>query len=162
MVTAAVLAVAVALLWPLWPAVVISDHGGLVGVVALPAGERLGLRFVHSVDGLPVEDRYAVVGGRLVQRETRLLSFGAGMGHVHGEGTGRADGRWWQVEGMARDVGTLAVRVGPADVDHRLRYRGRDVPLSACYAGERLTLRAARLPTLVRAAAGLLAPRCEP
>lgn len=126
-------------------AVVVEVDSEPVGVLPMGPGERVGIRFIHSLDHLPVEDWYVVRDGELVQESTRLIQFGAGMGHIAGEGHGHADGDWWEISGMGRHIGTLVLRIGPASVDHRLLYRGREVSLSACWPGQRLTLRPVRV-----------------
>lgn len=148
----------VLLAWPLTPVVAVDTVDGVAG--HLPAGDGLTLRFVHSVDRLPIEDGYRVRADRLVQHSTRLVQFGAGTGHVYGEGVGRPDGRWWSVEGMDRDIGDLALRVGPRSVDHRLRDDGGELALSHCWAGQRVTLRPTRLPLAARPLLPLLRPEC--
>lgn len=122
-------------------AVAVQVDSDVVGLLPMAPADRLGIRFIHSLDHLPVEDWYVVRGGELVQVSTRLVQFGAGMGHIAGEGRGHADGDWWEITGMERHIGTLVLRIGRASVDHRLLYRGQEVGLSACWPGQRLTLR---------------------
>lgn len=129
------------------PAVVVEvDGAGVVGHLPLEPGEQLGVSFIHSLDKLPVEDWYVLRDGSLVQVSTRLKQFGAGMGHIPGQGHGHADGDWWKVSGLERQIGALVLRIGPLSVDHRLLYRGHEVRLSTCWPGQRLTLRPARKP----------------
>lgn len=125
------------------------DGAGVIGHLPLAPGEQLGVSFVHSVDKLPVQDWYVLRDGVLVQESTRLVQFGAGMGHIPGQGVGHDDGDWWEVTGLDRPIGTLVLRVGPASVDHRLLYRGRELSLSACWPGRRLMLRPVRTADLV-------------
>lgn len=119
-----------------------------VQVLALPVAmdERIGLRFIHSVDGLPVEDWYEVRPEGLVQVETRFLSFGTGMGHIPGQGRAVEDGVWLRVIGLERPIGTLHLRVGDPEVDHRLLYRQTEIRLSPHWAGKALVLGVERLP----------------
>jgi hypothetical protein len=125
-------------------AVAVEIDARPVGLLPMTAGDRLGISFIHSVDRLPVEDWYVLRDGHLVQDSTRLVEFGAGMGHIAGQGRGRADGDWWEVSGLDRHIGTLVLRIGPPSVEHRLLYRDREVNLSACWPGQRLTLRPVR------------------
>lgn len=129
-----------------WAALVVRVEG--VQVLALPVAmdERVGLRFIHSVDGLPVEDWYEVRRGGLVQVETRLLSFGTGMGHIPGQGRAVEDGAWLRVTGLERPIGTLHLRVGDPEVDHRLLYRQAEIRLSPQWAGKALVLEVERFP----------------
>ncbi|MEW6046985.1 MAG: DUF1850 domain-containing protein [Bacillota bacterium] len=134
---------AAAWLWPARPVLVVRQ--GAVPVLALPLlpGETVGVRFVHSVDHLPVEDRYVASRGRgLVQVETRLLSFGTGMGTIPGQGRAVVDGPWLRVTDMSRAIGRLVLRVGSPGVDHAVLYRGCAFSLTERWAGERLVLEA--------------------
>lgn len=119
---------------------------GVVGYLPLGPHDRLGVLFVHSVDLLPVEDWYLLRDGALVQESTRLRQYGAGMGHIPGVGTGRADGDWWEVTGMNQHIGVLELRIGPPSVNHRLRHPGGEIALSDCWPGRRLTVRPVRAP----------------
>lgn len=142
-------------------AVVVGLDGvGVIGYLPLAPGERLGVSFIHSVDKLPVEDWYVLGEGGLVQESTRLIQFGAGMGHIAGQGKGHSDGDWWVVAGMNRPIGTLVLRVGSASVDHRLLYRDRQLRLSVCWPRERLTLRPVQTPDPA-ATAPVLPTECD-
>lgn len=150
-VAASVLAVAAltALFWPARTALRVSDEDRPLGHLPLAEGETLTVAYTHSIDGLPIEEDLLVEDGRLVVDATRLRQFGAGMGQIPGEGTGRADGRWWVVEGLDRDIGTeMVLRVGSAEVDHRLRVPGTEVALSPCLAGHPVTVEPVRVSTL--------------
>ncbi|MEE2036442.1 DUF1850 domain-containing protein [Nocardiopsis sp. CT-R113] len=154
-------ALTAALLLPVWPALRISDGGDTMGYLDLAEGEPLTISYVHSIDHLPIEENLVVRDGRLVVDSTRLRQFGAGMGQIPGEGTGRADGEWWVVENMGRDIGTeLTIRVGAPAVDHRIRTPGAEVRLSPCLAAHRVHVRPVRLPTLLLPFSGVPAPEC--
>ncbi|WP_304451898.1 DUF1850 domain-containing protein [Nocardiopsis sp. YSL2] len=150
-----------ALLLPVWPVLRVSDEGSTLGYLPLSEGERFTITYVHSIDHLPIEEDIELRDGRLIAQTTRIRQFGAGMGHIPGEGHGYADGEWWVVDDIGRDVGTgLAMRVGAANVDHRLQAAGTEVRLSPCLAAHRVTLepdRAATLPLVLRGAPD---PRC--
>lgn len=138
-----------ALLLPVWPVLRVSDEGSTIGYLPLAEGERFTVSYVHSIDRLPIEEDIERRDGRLVADTTRVRQFGAGMGQVPGEGAGRADGEWWVVEDMGRDLGTeLVIRVGSPAVDHRLRAAGAEVRLSPCLAAHRVALEPDRIPTL--------------
>lgn len=130
------------------PVLVVRRAGTPALLLPLQPGETVALRFVHSVDGLPVEDRYAVAPGAagLIQTETRFLSIGTGMGLIPGEGRPVEQGRWLRVTEMHRPIGTLALRVGTPGVDHTLVYRGCDISLTRRWAGQRVTLEAVWVP----------------
>lgn len=150
-VVASVLAVAAltALLWPARTALRVSEEDRTLGHLPLAGDEALTVAYTHSVDGLPIEEDLLVEDGRLVVDATRLRQFGAGMGQIPGEGTGRTDGQWWVVEDLDRDIGTeMVLRVGSAEVDHRLRVPGTEVELSPCLAGHPVTVEPVRVSTL--------------
>ncbi|NED99704.1 DUF1850 domain-containing protein [Phytoactinopolyspora halotolerans] len=140
--------VLIALAWPVWPALSIAPDGGTAGYVRLDDGEAFGLTFVHSVDHLPIQDWYHVEDGRIVQDSTRLVQFGAGMGHMPGVGTGHDAGDWWEIRGLEREIGDLVLRVGSAAVDHRLQVGDTHVALSRCWERQRVTVRPVRVSTL--------------
>ncbi|MFJ9554824.1 DUF1850 domain-containing protein [Nocardiopsis sp. NPDC101807] len=154
-------AVLAALLLPVWPALRLSDGGDTLGHLRLAGGGSFTVSYVHSIDGLPIEENLLVRDGRLVVDSTRVRQFGAGMGHVPGEGTGRADGEWWVVEGMERDIGTeLTIRVGAPAVDHRIRAPGAEVRLSPCLAAHPVRVEPVLLPTLLLPLATVPEPEC--
>lgn len=144
------LAFAVALAWPVWPAVAVSHDDARLGHVPLDADGTFTVAFEHSVDKLPVYDTFTLRDGAIVLDSTRLRQFGAGMGHVPGEGTGHAEGEWWVVSGIDRPADPLLVRVGAPTTEHRLLHAAGETPLSPCWAGERLTFEAVRESTLAR------------
>lgn len=138
-----------ATLVPLWPALRLSVDGDRLGHLPLAQGEQFTLSYVHSIDRLPIEENIEVRGRTLVVDSTRLRQFGAGMGHRPGEGTGRADGEWWVIEDMNRDIGPeVAIRVGAPAIDHRLRTPDAEVRLSPCLATRRVTVEPVRVTTL--------------
>lgn len=157
----ALLAALVSLAWPVGPALRVSDGDEVIGHLPLAPGEVLTVAYVHSIDGLPIEEDIVVRDGRLIVEATRIRQFGAGMGQIPGEGRGRADGRWWVIEDMGRDIGTeLAIRVGSPAVDHRLRTPGAEVRLSPCLAAHRVTVEPVRLSALHTLTARPPAPEC--
>ncbi|WP_051415479.1 DUF1850 domain-containing protein [Nocardiopsis sp. CNT312] len=142
-------AAAALLLWPVWPALGLTDDGEPLGTLPLAEGEVFTISYVHSIDGLPIEENLAVREGRLVAESTRSVQYGAGMGQIPGEGHGYAEGRWWVVEAMDRDVGgEVVLRPGSAAVDHRLRTPGAEVRLSPCLTSHRVVIRPVRVSTL--------------
>ncbi|WP_046471946.1 DUF1850 domain-containing protein [Allosalinactinospora lopnorensis] len=149
-----------ALLWPVWPALSIGAEGSRIGHVPLDSEGGFTVSFIHSLDKLPVEDVYVVRDGRVVQDATRLRQFGAGMGHIPGEGSGHAEGDWWVVSDLDRPIDDFKLRVGSPGADHRLVHPGGEIPLSQCWAGESLTLRPVKLPTLVRLLPTTRPPAC--
>ncbi|MEU3019379.1 DUF1850 domain-containing protein [Nocardiopsis sp. NPDC007018] len=155
-------ALLLAALVPVWPALRLSVDGERFGHLPLAEGEQFTVSYVHSIDHLPIEENIEVRDGVLVADSTRLRQFGAGMGHIPGEGTGRADGEWWVIEDMNRTLGPqLAIRVGRASVDHRLRTPDTEVRLSPCLTARRVVVEPVRVPTLVLLFGGAPRPDCD-
>lgn len=162
-VGSSVLAALVAgLLLPVWPALHVT-HGEQV--VATFTGDDVTISYVHSIDGLPIEEDLRVRDGELIVERTRLRQFGAGMGQIEGEGRGYADGSWWVVDDLDRPIGPdLLLRVGSPRVDHRVRAGGAEVELSPCLAGERVRITPARISTVsqIRGPQQDIQDECEP
>lgn len=157
-----VLAVLAALALPVWPVLRVSSDGR---VLALLPGQHVTISYVHSIDGLPIEEDLRAEDGHLIVERTRLVQFGAGMGQVVGEGHGRAEGRWWVVDDLDRDVGPeVLLRVGAEGVDHRIRTSRTELALSQCLPGRRVRVAPARAPAgaLLLRAAGALGEDCRP
>lgn len=149
-------------LLPLWPALRLSVDDEHLGHLPLAEGEQFTLSYVHSIDHLPIEENLEVRDGALVADSTRLRQFGAGMGQIPGEGTGRADGEWWVIEDMNRPIGPeLAIRVGTAAVDHRLRTPDTEVRLSPCLTSRRVLVEPVRISTLRLLLGGDPQPHCD-
>jgi hypothetical protein len=157
---AGVTAALAALAWPAWPELAVRPEGGRECRLPVADGEPFGLSFVHSVDHLPVQDWYRVEDGSIVQDATRLRQFGAGMGHISGDGTARAVDGWWEVADMRRPIGVLTLRVGGESVDHRLHHPGGVLALSEHWAGHRLVIEPARRSTFERAWSVLRGSAC--
>ena len=144
-----VAAVLVALAWPVRPVLRLSHGEDVLADLSLP-DDVFTIRYVHSIDRLPIEEDVQVTGDRLVVQTTRVRQFGAGMGQIAGEGRGYADPPWWVVTDLHRDIGTeLLLRVGASGVDHRVRTAdGTELALSQCWAGERIRISVERVPLL--------------
>lgn len=126
---AAVLCLAAAVPWQ--PAVSVAMPGERpLTVFPLRSDEQFSIRFIHSIDGLPIIERYALDGAELVQTETRLLSFGIGTGYVEGDGVVTEDGEWIVISDMDRPIGKLRQRAGNETVDHTIIWRERALRLS--------------------------------
>ena len=123
--------------------------GDALLVLPLEPGERFALRYLHSVDGTPVWEVHAAdSAGTLYVEEERFELLGAGMGHWRGHGTlARRDGRT-VIEGIHAPVGDFVLRVGSADVDHTILWRGRAFPLSRDSAGSAVRVSVRRLGLL--------------
>ncbi|MDB1088981.1 DUF1850 domain-containing protein [Streptomyces sp. ACA25] len=156
----ALAAVLAALAWPVWPGLAVGPEDGPGCRLPLATGDSFTLSFTHSVDRLPVQDRYHVENGKIVQDSTRLRQFGAGMGHISGDGVGREDGDWWEITGMARQVGDLTLRVGGPRIGHRLSHPGGELSLSQRWGGQRVAMRPVRQSTAARAVDRLRGTDC--
>lgn len=149
--TVAALFVATVLFVPLLPGVSVGlDRDVPLTVFPLRRGETFSIRFVHSIDGLPIIERYRLDGLQLVQTETRLLSFGVGTGYIDGEGVLSEDGDWVVIENMERPIGRLRQRVGVAAVDHTILWRGKALPLSQNFPGKLFIIEGTRMTLLDR------------
>lgn len=56
------------------------NSGRELRVGYLNQGEKFEIRYIHSVDRLPVYEEFQLINGELVLTGTRFLSFGAGLG----------------------------------------------------------------------------------
>lgn len=150
----------VAAMVPVWPVLRLQSEGEVLTDLRLHE-DRLVISYVHSIDKLPIEEYLQVRDGRLVVESTRIRQFGAGMGHRQGEGSGHADGQWWVLTDLDRDIGTdLHLRVGPESIDHRVRTGDRELALSSCVPRQRVTMTPDSISTL-QLLWGAKAPACE-
>lgn len=140
---------ALGLLLPVWPAVTVSAHGSTTAVLQENA---FTISYIHSIDGLPIEEDLRRSEGELVVERTRLRQFGAGMGHIEGQGQGRSEGEWWVLDDLQRQIGPqMHLRAGAPAIDHRLRAGETELRLSRCLSGERITISAERVSALTYA-----------
>ena len=105
----------------------ISEMKEIAWATPLKDGEEFQLRYIHSVDRLPVFETYTVEGTELVLMETRFLSWGAGLGYM-GEGVLGGENGWTVIKGMQRKVGVIPLRVGTI-AEHTLLYNGAEIRL---------------------------------
>ncbi|MCL6448551.1 MAG: DUF1850 domain-containing protein [Armatimonadetes bacterium] len=110
------------------------SRGLLVGFLA--PGEGFQLRYIHSVDRLPVYDEFRFLDGELVLTGARCFCFGAGLGYT-GEGVLRGENGWDVIDGMHRPADSLPLRVGTV-ADHTLLYRRREIHLNRSFRGQTL------------------------
>lgn len=130
---------------PVWPAVTVSTDGDRLAILDT---EELTIRYVHSIDGLPIEEDLRVSEDEFIVERTRLRQFGAGMGHIQGEGQGHREGKWWVIDNMERHIGSeMHLRVGAPRIDHRVQAGDVELALSGCLSGERVTFAAERVST---------------
>ncbi|HHW92329.1 MAG TPA: DUF1850 domain-containing protein [Firmicutes bacterium] len=105
----------------------IPKTGKIVWAAPLGRDEHFQLRYIHSVDLLPVYETYTCKDMQLVLTGTRFLSWGAGLGYM-GEGILTEENGWTIIKAMQRQVGTVPLRVGTI-AEHTLLYRGKNIRL---------------------------------
>jgi hypothetical protein len=105
----------------------IPETGEIVWAAPLGRDEQFQLRYIHSVDLLPVYETYICKDMRLVLTGTRFLSWGAGLGYM-GEGILTEENGWTIIKAMQRQVGAIPLRVGTI-AEHTLLYRGKNIRL---------------------------------
>lgn len=116
--------------------------GAEIAALPFPQGPEICLRWSHSVTLGAVADCFENRRGALTLTRSYLHDFAAGLGEVPGRGTltSAAGGGYW-ITGMAEALprNTLALRVGPARVGHRIEHPGGTLDLSAMAANRRIT-----------------------
>lgn len=90
-------------------------------------GEEFSLRYIHSVDKLPVYEFYTNKHGQLVLTGIKVIDFGAGLDYT-GEGDLRMEGKWTYIDNLNREIDSLPLRVGSI-ADHTLIYRNKEFRL---------------------------------
>ncbi|SDX43450.1 DUF1850 domain-containing protein [Roseicitreum antarcticum] len=117
--------------------------GESLAAMPFPQGVEICLRWSHSVTLGAVADCFENRSGALTLMRSYLHDFAAGLGEVAGRGTltSAPDGGYW-ITGMdeALPANSLALRVGPARVGHRIDHPGGTLDLSAIAANTRVTL----------------------
>jgi hypothetical protein len=115
------------------PLLVVETAGAPLGELSFQPGEEICLTWNHSVTGGAVADCFENVGGRLTLTRSYLHDFAAGLGEVAGRGqiAPAAAGGYW-INDIAEPIpdNSLALRVGPAAVNHTLTGVDRSLPLS--------------------------------
>lgn len=100
--------------------------------VGLEPGEHFTLRYIHSVEHLPVWETHRLdPSGRIHIVETRYLRLGAGMGQMPGVGRVVHRGPYEVIENMHMPTGDFVLRIGSEGVDHTLIWRNREINLTA-------------------------------
>jgi hypothetical protein len=137
---------ALALVWPIHGLEVSADEMCVL-FLPLKEAEHVELVWRHSVDGIEVRDRFQRRGGTLYLVSSWTPYFASGLGQIRGRGrVVDAGGHTLAVVDIDEPVDPLPLRVGSAEVAHRLRHRGRDHNLSRGFAGRRLLLGVTRRP----------------
>ncbi|WP_026352566.1 DUF1850 domain-containing protein [Yoonia vestfoldensis] len=115
------------------PVLVVETAGPPLGELSFQPGEEICLTWNHSVTGGAVADCFENIAGQLTLTRSYLHDFAAGLGEVAGRGQimPAAAGGYW-ITDIAEPIpdNSLALRVGPARVDHRLTGTGHALALS--------------------------------
>lgn len=115
------------------PVLLVETAGVPLGELPFRQGAEICLTWNHSVTGGAVADCFENVAGQLTLTRSYLHDFAAGLGEVAGRGqiTPAATGGYW-ITGIAEPIpeNSLALRVGPARVDHTLTSTDQTLPLS--------------------------------
>lgn len=94
--------------------VVESEQGALLYAEKAYIGMPVTIRFIHSVQKTPVEERLRVdddLAG-FVLDETRYQSFGVGLPFLASDGEFRTEGDFFVMDGMERRFPRIALRTG--------------------------------------------------
>lgn len=110
--------------------------GKVLEIGPIAEGDSFELKYIHSVDKLPVHDYFAYQNGSLVLTQTRCLSFGAGLGYT-GQGDLKGEDGWNVIENMDRKLGALPLRVGTI-ADHTIIFKGKEYLLRKYFAPQSL------------------------
>lgn len=104
--------------------------GNIFASYPLEEGGEFSVRFMHSVNKSPVEDRYRIVKGEIVVYETVYYNFGAGVQTELGEGQTLNYGEDGSmiISGFDQPIADLSYNVSPV-YDHILEINGEEVSL---------------------------------
>lgn len=113
--------------------------GNILASYPMEEGGEFSVRFIHSVNKSPVEDRYRIENGGIVVYETAYYSFGAGVQTELEEGqtlTYAEDGAMI-ISGFDKPIADLSYIVSPV-YDHILLVNGEEISLRQLCGEERL------------------------
>lgn len=113
---------------------VVDVGGEQFAELAMAVGDRWCLVWNHSVTGFEVSDCFVLSAQAMLLESSRQPDFAAGLGHVEGRGTLRADGSGgYLIEGINEPLpgNVLRLRVGSEAVDHRIEHPRGTLRLSA-------------------------------
>ena len=119
-------------------------------VLALTPGERFTLHYYHSVEMAPIWEEHSVdADGNIYIEEERYLKFGAGLGHIPGQGKLTRRGPYEVIEDIHRPTGNFILRVASTPgVNHTIIWRGTRTNLSALAPGQAVLFSARPLSLL--------------
>lgn len=125
-------AAATATAMPLFPALTLRDGktGTLLLAIPVSRGERMALRYTHSIHRTPVIETYAIGDGVLVLEAVRFQSYGVGMPSDVEQGqTFAMEKGWFVLAHLNRPLPHLDLRVGYV-ANHTLHIGSRRIQLA--------------------------------
>jgi len=112
---------------------VVETAGPPLGALPFQEGQEICLTWNHSVTGGPVADCFENLDGSLTLMRSYLHDFAAGLGDIAGRGeiAPAEDGGYW-INDINEPIpgNSLALRIGPQDVNHVLAGDDNSLPLS--------------------------------
>ncbi|MEA3240885.1 MAG: DUF1850 domain-containing protein [Pseudomonadota bacterium] len=114
------------------------DSGKIILSLKVKSGDRVTIRYIHSVDKKPIFEQFRLDPERgLVLEKTWFRIFGAGLGHWPGHGQLTQKDGWITIDKMNYTLGSFVLRIGSPGVDHTIIYHQQRINLSALAPGRR-------------------------
>lgn len=112
--------------------------GKILASYPMQEGGEFSVRFKHSVNKSPVEDRYRIENGGIVVFETVYYNFGAGVQTELEEGQSLTYGKDGSmiISGIDKPIADLSYNVSPV-YDHILLINGEEISLRQLCGKER-------------------------
>ena len=116
------------------PCLVLRAGGDRLYIGEVAVGFPLSLRFIHSVQKMPVEEFLAVEAGcrSFVLNATKYQSFGVGLPFDKREGEFHQEGDFYWLRGQNREFDRLDLRTG-VGTELTINIGGRSFPLYEQY-----------------------------
>ncbi|MDD3394144.1 MAG: DUF1850 domain-containing protein [Anaerotignum sp.] len=113
--------------------------GSILASYPMEEGGEFSVRFIHSVNKSPVEDRYRIENNQIVVYETAYYNFGAGVQTALEEGQtlSYAEDGAMIISGFDKPIGDLSYIVSPV-YDHILLVNEEEISLRQLCGEERL------------------------
>ncbi len=136
---------------PILPRLVFSFGNRALLVLPLQKPETFCIQFTHSANLSPVTDEYEWTGDTLILRQSRFLTFGAGIPSP-ADGIGKelvhTDEGEYVLTGIDAPRSFVDIMIGDIP-DQRLLYRGQEIHLSTMIApGNVLRMQVRHVPLL--------------
>ncbi len=139
-IMAVIIATAIFLVNPTEACLVVRNGktGEILASYPMKEGGEFSVRFKHSVNQSPVEDRYRIEKEEIVVYETVYYNFGAGVQTelAPGQTLSYGEDGAMIVSGIDRPIADLAYHISPV-YDHILTVAGKEISLRALCKGER-------------------------